>query len=57
MAEGTVGDEFSLKSNGNRAGREGAGGDGFIENCEGALEAIVLRGEIAHEDREARLRV
>jgi hypothetical protein len=45
-----VSDEFSAKSDGERAGREGAGGDGIFQKTKGDAKAILLCGEIAHQE-------
>jgi hypothetical protein len=49
-AEGFVGDEFSAEGDRERAGGEGAGGDSLFQDAEGVAKAVVLRGEIAHQE-------
>ena len=56
-AESFVGDEFSAQGDRERAGREGAGGDGLFQNAESVAKAIVLRDEIAHQERKSRLSI
>ena len=51
-AEGLMGDEFSAEGDRERAGGEGAAGDGLFQNAERTTEAIILRSEIAREEGE-----
>ncbi len=51
-AKRLVGDEFSAKSDGERTAGENAGGDGLFENAESVAKALILRGEIAREERK-----
>ena len=56
-AEGFVGDEFSAESDRQRAGGEGAGGDGLFQDAEGALKLVILHGEIAHQEGKSRFSI
>ena len=56
-AESFVGDKFSAKCDGERAGWKSSGGNRLFEDAEGAAKAIVLRGKTAHQKRKSRLSV
>ena len=56
-AEGLVGDELSAECDRERAGGEGASGDGLFQQIERAPKPIILREEIAHEEGKTRLSI
>jgi len=56
-ADSLVGDELSAEGDRERAGGEGAGGDGLFKDAESAAKAIILRGEIAHEKGKTRVSI
>ena len=56
-AEGLAGDEFSAEGDRERAGREGAGGNGRFQDAESIAKPIVLRNEIAHQEGKTRLSI
>ncbi len=56
-AEGLVGDQLSAEGDSERAGGEGAGGDGIFQDAKGAAKAIILCDEVAHEEGKAGLSI
>ena len=56
-AESLVGHEFSAEGDRKRRGREGAGCDGPFYDAERIAKPIVLRDEIAHQERKSRLSI
>ena len=56
-AESLAGDQFSAEGDRERAGRESAGGNGFFQDAESVAKPIVLRDEIAHQERKSRLSI
>ena len=52
-SEDFVGDEFSAARHRERASRESACGNSFLDDVESAAKALILRGEIAHEEGKA----
>jgi hypothetical protein len=52
MPESFVRDELSAGRDGQRAGGENPRLDSFLQNVKGAMKAIILRSEIARQERK-----